>query len=339
MNRIFDPSNEGNINMNRARRWVWNYNTFINNQAPDAWAQNPVCYTFAKDDIQQLLADRIDEVSGASIPSAGIRFYFGLYKPADPPAEGAADACYLQLFAVRCEAKVLYTGNHEITHNDVVALQPDTIRAFDQTMSSTPRALSPLNPAGYPDNDPKWSQQVYPWNQNPGYPIADGNKLHRHHILPYMIEYHKACQLNPDTGKLDGPIRKLEGQKTVKEMEEGQEVQYDFNILPEQWPRAYFFSRDDILNEFANASSELLDCNIRMYFGITDLFDSNETGQRPGMIKLMMIGAHFIDSGDSNADWLSLDGLENNRILDFSLPCPDMCGGRGYRMFDPASDL
>lgn len=326
----FDPSNEGNVNLNRAQRWIWNFNTFLSNQSPVPWQQSPVCLTFSHSDVQKLLANRSDPTTGATIESAGIRFYLGLYNPETQHSSPGLDACFLQLFGVRSEQLIMFEGNQEVVYNDAYELVGEPgIYGFDTVLSSMQRDPSPFNPIGFAGASGPWGQKLWPAGQNPGFTVGADNSVAASDLRVFAQQYYDACQSN-------GAIQPFSGGKTVVWDPNGTPQQLDFDIDPINWPRAFFFKKEDILEGFANPASGQLDINIRVYFGITDAIDYEQTGHRPGQLKLLMIGANKdVAAVDPNRDQVYEDGLGTNQILDFSLPCPNMCGNGGYRVFEP----
>lgn len=322
----YDPSNEGLLNYARGCRWVYNWRTFLDNSSSVHGA--PLSLTFAKSDIQHLLENRPDPNNpGEHIEAGGVRLYLGV--------GSFNNQSYLQLFAVRCEGFDEFTGNHEINYNDVL---PNTsvpmgsyvpkIFGYDMGLSSSaPAQTSHLNPPVYlPPNPPAAGPPVL-INSSYTYPADPGTFEIQQQAAHDLCEAYFDLFLdanNPLPGMTGSP-------QTVQIDMGGTIVQHDFDVHSLMWPRAFMFSKDDMLALLQAPSVSHINYDVRVYFGITDVFDEELTGARPGNLKLFMVGS------DHHGNDILPPGLEDYaNILDFALPCPDCCGGGGTRLYSPS---
>lgn len=322
----YDPSNEGLLNYARGCRWVYNWNTFLNNSSTLHAA--PLSLTFAKNDIQHLLEPRPDpDNPGQQIAAGGIRFYMGV--------SSFSNQSYLQLFAVRCEGWDEFSGNHEINYNDVL---PNTslpmgsyvpkVFGYDvQLSSATPGQASHLNPPAYfPPNLPTASSPVL-INGSYTYPADPGTYEIQQPAAHNLCEAYFNLFLDANN-----PFPTMSGNPKTAHVTIGSTTeQRDFEAHPLMWPRAFMFSKEDMLALLQAPSVAHINYDVRVYFGITDSFDEEFTGARPGNLKLFMVGS------DHHGNDILPPGLEDYaNILDFALPCPDCCGGGGTRLYSPS---
>jgi len=319
MNPTYNPSDEGELNLDRACRWAWNFKTFLDNQRDPLWTA-PVCLTFARDNMQYLLDERLDSGTGESIDSAGIRFYTGL-------GNINGSGRYLQLFAVRCEAQAVFAGNKELVYNDVYNVAGYTAKLFgyDVTRSAQTRAVSPLNPRSYPPDPVNNPQEGDPTVIQPdqGFSGPGNNQVNFAYLQQAVTGFYQACQPG-------GAIQPFTANTVYAEyMIPEPPHTAPFSITPVQWPWAFFFNKSDLVLNFGDPNTGQLVRDIRIYFGITDYIDWLQTGMTPGILKAFVIGV------DGNNNDRVSTGQSTNNILDFSLPCPQYCGTSATRIWLP----
>lgn len=317
------PPPDGLLNLNRACRYAWNFGTFLEGQSGsgNVWSYESLCLTFKKEDLNKLVSDHEE--------SAGIRFYVGL-------AENAPDdKRYLQLFAVGCRNHELYSTDphHQMTYDDVAGTNnvgiDGNIYGYNIASSSSARNTSPVNPAIHPvqsspENGPRTPNPQYIQNTQTYHP-GSGTVVSQAEMRAAVQNFYDASR-----GGLGSPLIQNMTATTVHDPSLGTSPNdtEQFEIKPADWPWAFFFHKTALLDIFGNEGE--FDKDIRIYFGITDVIDTNTTGATPGMLKLFLVGVDI-----ANNDELFFDIEVNNKILDFSSPCPQYCGSVTSRIWSP----